>query len=630
MDALAAISQGIHAITNTCGEDTWPDQFSQQFRGKDVVVLLDHDETGRKGTEKRAESLAAHGATVSVASWPEDRPEKWDITDEIWDRGADSLCQIVEAAEAIVSTGQPAVSAVELLDSVGLKDLVGKSVDEVAAILREIPAKLAAIDADAVLRATVREAAVARLKEAKVGSARLVDAALGEKTAEGESDAGQGQVLALTDPVPWPEPVDGKVLLEELQGIVKRYVVLPEGGATAIALWSENTYVHDASDISPNLGIGSPEKRCGKTTVLSVLGQLVSRAVPASNISPAALFRTVEEYRPTLIIDEAETFVKDNEELRGILNAGHGRQNAFVIRTVGDDHKPRLFSTWCPKAFALIGRLPETLEDRSIVIPMRRRAPGEDVERFRLDRLDLEGLRRKSVRWAVDHLEELRGADPEMPEGLGDRAADNWRPLLAIADLAGGEWPERAREAAKALSGSSQDNDDEGSVRSMLLKDLRDLFEKCGDRLSSEQIIEVLTKMEERPWPEWYRGNPITQRGVAKLLEPFEIRPKQLWLGDNDSEKKKKRGYEKAEFEDAWKRYLDTPCPGTPIVGGSTGRSVGTQQVTLDSQVVEDESSTGCGIPVSRCSTTGLPGLPLAEPSNGAPRAQDTLRRVLI
>jgi putative DNA primase/helicase len=526
-------------------------------------------------------------------------------------------------------TGSPAVSAAELLDSVGLKDLDGKSTDEVAAILREIPAKFAAIDADAVLRATVREVAVARLKEAKVGSARLVDAAFGGKTAEGESDARQGQAMVLTDPEPWPEPVDGKELLEDKQDVLERYVVLPEGGATAIALWTENTYVHDASDISPNLGIGSPEKRCGKTVTLSTLGQLVSRPVPASNISPAALFRTVEEYQPTLIIDEAETFLKDNEELRGILNSGHGRANAFVIRTVGDDHKPRLFSTWCPKAFALIGRLPETLEDRSIVIPMRRRAPGESVERFRLDRLDLEDVRRKSVRWAADHLEDLRGSDPEIPEGLGDRAADNWRPLLAIADLVGGEWPERARKAAIALSGSNEDSDGEGSVRSMLLKDLRDLFEN-RDRLSSEQITEALVKMEERPWPEWYRGNPITQRGVAKLLEPFEVRPKQLWLGDNDSEKKKKRGYEKAEFEDVWKRYLDTPCPDTPIASGSTGRSVGTQQVTTDSQVVEDESSTGCEIPVSRCSTTGLPGLPLVEPSNESTRAKDTLREVLI
>jgi putative DNA primase/helicase len=519
-----------------------------------------------------------------------------------------------EPAPQLSANGPPSVSATatEVLDAAGLRDLAGKSINEIVAVLRQVAEQLKTADGDALLRAAVRDEAVARLKNAKVVSSptHLVDSALKGLTAESEEKDRQGQALLLTDPEPWPDPVDGTEVLADLQGVVKRYVVLPEGGATATALWAQNTYVHDASEISPCLGIVSPEKRCGKTTLLILLGQQVLRPVPASNISPASLFRTVEEYKPTLIIDEAETFLNENEELRGILNAGHHRANAYVIRTVGDDHKPRFFSTWCPKAFALIGRLPDTLEDRSIVIPMRRRAAGETVERLRLDRLDLEDLRRKCARWAADHLEELGDADPEMPDGLSDRAADNWRPLLAIADLVGGDWPTRAREAAKELSGSSRDGDGDGSTQTLLLEDLRDLF-KGTDRLSSEKIVEALVQKEDRPWPEWRRGQPITQRGVAKLLEPFGVRPKQLWLDD-----KKRRGYEKAEFKDVWERYLAPPSPETPVTSGRTGRNVGGQQVTPDEQAVGDESSTGYESPVSRCGTTVLPDLPVRDPQN--------------
>jgi len=503
-------------------------------------------------------------------------------------------------------------SATALLHGVGLVNLEGKSVDEVAAILRNIPKLLKDSNADSLLRAAVREEAVTRLKKANVASSPtiLVNSALKDSP---EEEDRQGQALALDDPVPWPEPVDGDGLLVELAGVLKRYVVLPTGGATATSLWSLYTYVHDASPISPYLGIVSPEKRCGKTTLLTVLGQQCLRPVPASNISPAALFRSVEEFRPTLIIDEAETFLHEKEELRGILNSGHHKSNAYVIRTVGDGHEPRIFSTWCPKALALIGRLPETLEDRSIVIRMRRRGPEEHVERFRLDRLDLEELRRKCARWGADHLEELRKADPEISDGLSDRAADNWRPLLAIADVAGGEWPARAREAAEILSGSNRDGNGDGSARIKLLEDLSELFES-GEKLSSEEIVEALAQKEDRPWPEWNRGQPISHRGLAKLLEPFEVRPKQLWLDDRDQHKKKKRGYEKADFKDAWKRYLDPPSLDPSSTSGRSGKSDGAQRVTSDGEAVGDQSSTGREIPVNSCSTTALPVLPDAPP----------------
>src|SRR5690606_21805116 len=138
-------------------------------------------------------------------------------------------------------------------------------------------------------------------------------------------------------------------------------------------------------------------------------------------------------------------------------------------------------------------------------IEMRRRLPSEHVERLRADQADaFLDLRRQAVRWGEDSIPELRHADPEMPEGLNDRAADNWRFLVAIADLAGGEWPARARETAMALSGDSATDTD--SVRTMLLADAADLIEAANGRLASTTLGEQLGDMEERPWPEWNRG----------------------------------------------------------------------------------------------------------------------------
>ena len=365
------------------------------------------------------------------------------------------------------------------------------------------------------------------------------------------NDGHQGAALALTDPEPWTHRVDGAELLAELARIIARFVGLPEGAPTAIALWVLFAHAHGAATVSPLLGFVSPEKRCGKTTALALLSALVPRPLPASNISAAALFRAVEAFRPTLLVDEADTFLADRDELRGILNAGHTRATAYTVRCDGDEHEARIFSTWGPKAIALIGRLPDTLEDRAVVVSMRRRAPGEQIERLRLDRLgELEPLRRQAARWAADNMEALSVADPATPGGLHDRAGDNWRPLLAIADRAGGDWPERARKAAALLSGAS--DGDDGSVGTLLLADLRGIFDSRGaERLASVDIVASLVEFEDRPWPEWRRGEQLTARGLARLLGPFGVRPKQMKFDGQNV-----RGYEREWFEDAWSRYL--------------------------------------------------------------------------
>jgi hypothetical protein len=354
----------------------------------------------------------------------------------------------------------------------------------------------------------------------------------------------------LRDVEPWLEPVDGSELLTAIADHVCWHVILPAHAAEAIALFVVYTHAHDAAEHSPILTVESPEKRCGKTTLASLLALLAARPLPVSNISTSAVFRTIEKYAPTLIIDEGDTFLRENEEMRGILNSGHNRSTAFVVRCEGDDHEPRLFTTWCAKAIFLIGSPPDTLRDRSVVVRLRRKKPGETVLRLRNRAEIFHELQSKAARWARDHLDSLRACEPEMPVGLNDRAEDNWRILLAIADEAGGPWRTKAREAARALSSDGTIDDSEmASAGTLILRDTQMVFNGRGaTSIGSLELIEGLCELPEAPWSEWRHGRPITGRGLAKLLKPFDIRPRHSRTGST---------YERRSFEDAWQRYLD-------------------------------------------------------------------------
>ena len=252
----------------------------------------------------------------------------------------------------------------------------------------------------------------------------------------------------------------------------------------------------------------------------------------------------MEKYSPTLLIDEADRALKNSEELNCILNASHVRKSAVTIRTVGENHEPRKFSTWCPKAIAAIGRLQDTLEDRGIILQMRRKARGKKTERWRGDRVEqFTPIRQKIFRWVQDNLEELRELDPEVPSEVNDRAADNWRSLLAIADLVGGEWPDGARKAALKVSG--RDDQSEETLGEQLLSDIRDYFKEQGaDRVSSEDLVKHLHILEECPWPEMPRtGKGRTKAGVARILKRYDIKPNQS-RGTGEKE----RGYDKEIF----------------------------------------------------------------------------------
>jgi putative DNA primase/helicase len=422
----------------------------------------------------------------------------------------------------------------------------------------------------------VRERAIQALRGKVSAHALMVDAALAPSRSA-KPGQGKGQAVGFESPVPWPEPVDGAALLLELAAVLNHYVALPVHADVAVALWSIHAHALDAADTTPLLALTSPTKRCGKTRTLAVLFSLVPRPLLTSNLTPAVVFRAIDAFSPTLLVDEADTFLAERAELHGVINSGHSRAAAFVLRISGDDHEPRRFSTWGAKAVAMIGRLPDTLTDRSITIEMRRRTFDEQIGRLRLDRLDaFVELCRRAARWAADHLGELRAAEPDVPAGLSDRAADNWRPLLAIADLAGDDWPRRARQAALALSGVEDSQD---GAREQLIGDIRDVFrERAVPRIFTEDILACLYARDDRPWREWRNGNPLTAIQLARLLKPFGIRPRSIRDGAGSA-----KGYELTAFADAFRRYLarDPSHPSQTKQGGllrdsSTRHAIGT------------------------------------------------------
>ncbi|MDB6059021.1 MAG: hypothetical protein JWO95_2865 [Verrucomicrobiales bacterium] len=454
------------------------------------------------------------------------------------------------------------------------------------------------------------------------------------------------------DVVPWDEPVNGAELLDELTATVRRFVVLPNCGAEAMALWILHTYAFELRDVSTYVGIESPEKRCGKTTLLGLLSELVNRPVVAANISSPAFFRVIEETKPTLLIDEADTFLQGNDELRGILNSGYAKKTAFVVRmanealarghrasafepipdeqqnnrisnpNVGIANENRKssessgmrlarFSSWCPKAVAAIGRLPETLADRCIVMRMQRKMVAEKCER--LKSLDGEILRRKCARFVQDHAEEIQSAQPTIPEALNDRAADIWEPLFVLADIAsdlnqqhrkadgksftegnkgnevmvespgakvegqkngiaedaagGGapgeiehqlctavpvvnkkSWAVIARDAALGLTAATQQAHPIGS----LLLDVKLAFmTKDREKMFSRDIVEVLLLRKLRPWTEMTRGREINEFMLAQILRRYGVRTRTVWI-DGQSAK----GYVRSDFEELFSRYI--------------------------------------------------------------------------
>jgi hypothetical protein len=521
------------------------------------------------------------------------------------DNGANSLSSVFTDAEPYSpdksSVGQDTASDDSVISSIlsesGVAILTEKySPEELQTALEKFSTTLA--QQSPLTIAIGKTALNKKLKEIKVPTSTDLVKALFRSLEEQTSDS-QGATLWFEDPDPWEEEVEGQELLNEIESTFKEYLILPEGGSVAVTLYILNSYCTEASFICPILFFKSPEKRCGKTTAMRLCGAMVSCPLLTTSISSAALFRTIEKYGPTILIDEADTFVKDSEEIRGVINAGHTR-DGVVIRSVGDKHEPKAFRVYGAKIIAAIGGMPTTIEDRAIAIPMKRRHSGEKVERLRGDRLDqFENIKRKCIKWAETNLDKLKAIDPEVPAFLDDRAADNWRPLFSIASVVGGLWSEKALKAAEILSKCRTEDESDGVL---LLKDIHYLFnaQKIG-HLLTEVVILHLATLENRPWSEWRRGKPITPRQLASLLKPFNIQSGQVWMNGAN-----KRGYSKVDFLDAWDRYL----PLDPLESNNNN------QLDPDSDTLEKPISSGLEGHITHCKEKGLVGLADQKPAN--------------
>ncbi|MFM1816426.1 MAG: hypothetical protein RLZ98_3121 [Pseudomonadota bacterium] len=364
---------------------------------------------------------------------------------------------------------------------------------------------------------------------------------------KGDEDGTSSSSGLFNDPDPWREPVQLQELLDEIVSYIRMHVVVTQAQAYTMALWVLAAHAHSAARISPILTIQSPEKRCGKTTLLGVLECLLPRALSTSHITPAAIFRTVEKYHPTLLIDEADTFIHTSTDMWGILNSGHTKHGARVIRLTGEGHDPKPFSTWCPKVVALIGKLPSTLEDRSIVIRLERKLKTDLVAKFN-DGARAKGreLMAKAMRYIQDHEIELTAMEPCEDHDLDDRAADNWELMFKIATLAGDKWIERAKAAATIITASSADAKLSDGER--LLADIRKVFDSGGfDEIGSKGLSAKLNSDEQSVWRTQREGRGLSTRGIAQLLRPFGISPRK---------QRDHNVYRRADFEEAWERYL--------------------------------------------------------------------------
>lgn len=352
----------------------------------------------------------------------------------------------------------------------------------------------------------------------------------------------------------------GAALLDDVEEHLARYVAYPgEAERVAHTLWVAHTHDLGAFESTPRLAFLSPEPGSGKTRALEVTDTLVPSPMHVLSASPAALFRSLAKGRRTLLLDEVDAIFgrrgkdENNEDLRALLNAGH-RAGATIPRCVGPTHDVTEFEVYAAVALAGLGDLPDTLMTRSVVIRMRRRAAGEHVQPFRA-RYDVEPgheLRDRLAAW-VESVAERLEVIPTMPPGVDDRPADVWEPLLAVADAAGGAWPERARQACLALVNASTSR--EASLGIRLLTDLKVIF-TGEDAIATSSILSALCDIDEAPWAD-LRGKPLDARGLAWRLSQYGIRSKNIRQPDDGVLK----GYTAEDLYDAWARYVPDAAP---------------------------------------------------------------------
>jgi putative DNA primase/helicase len=564
--ALEAL--GLRATTSAHGAKGARKTDWEPLAGRYVVIAPDNDLDGREDYAPSVTALLlklSPRPTVRILQLP-GLPPKGDCVEWIEARNGKppeeiraELIELASKAEAVGETAQSAQAG----NAGDKKETDEEAITRVAALSTMEYERVREVEAQ---KLDCRVAVLDSLVQAR----RLLT------RPGGNGDDLQGEAVVFEDVEPWPEPVDGAEVLDEISATFSSYVIQPQYNADTVTLWSTHTHCFSEFQISPRLQVTSPEGECGKTTLRDLIGLFSSRPQAMENLTPAVLFRIISAHHPTILADEYDTWIYDNDELRGLFNAGH-RKGGRAFRIEGEAREVRFFDAYAPTVLCGLGRLPGTLPSRSITIRLERASKEEKPKRFDSRHVQHEvELCRKLARWVADNRVALAACDPVLPEGAFNRVADNWRPLFAIAEAAGGEWPGRCSEAFEKLT--RVEREDTESLRIMLLCDIREVFRgewplplegqppKPVERIFSKDLTDNLEEMTERPWPEVRRGGKaITARWLASNLAAFGIHSKNIRIGEDQA-----KGYERAQFDKVFAKYIpETPdMSSKPHQGG--------------------------------------------------------------
>ncbi|WP_187437042.1 DUF3631 domain-containing protein [Bradyrhizobium rifense] len=576
-DALANQACLVATTMSEGASAKWARELTPYFKDRRVVILPDADAPGRKHGQKVAKGLYDVAASIKIVDLYPDRSDGHDVSDWLkHDAVAAKLFKAVEAAPEwqLEAASEPSATATA----------------EDAALLAELAA-LPPFD-----YAKRRKRAATKLGISVSDLDRFVAEQRAEMAIEGmEMLYDHWQVL------PWDEAVEGKLLFRALSECIRRYVILTEPQATTVALWVVYSWLHEHERFathSPVLLVRSAEKDSGKTTLLGIITFLTRRALNSVEISGAALFRSIAKWAPTFVIDEGDDVLVDNGDLRSVVNSGWTRGQT-VIRCHHDTHEPESFSTFAPKVLGMKGdKLPDTTLSRALAIDMKPKLAGEWIADFdHLDNETFARLRRQILRWAADNAEALASRQPEIPQDFHNRRRANWRPLLAIAEQM--EMKQAGWDAALAIEQRQITADPSTGIQ--LLTAIRFIFDEMvagrlvlgqadKDRLMTVRLIQELIDIPESPWATYGKNEkPITAAQVTKLLKPYGIKSGSVRIPKEGETTPK--GYLRAWFEDAFKRYLPPATEAETRSDFSAAQSRGGLPDTPDTTLITKDFS---------------------------------------
>ena len=530
-EAAAEIFPDCAVVTSSTGAERAGMSTWEGLKGKEVLILPDHDEPGSNYAHDVAGFAFVHRANdIQIA----------DTSSLGWEKG-DDIADHKDLGESIFDALRPWS---EFDPSKREKGLV------------KALAALAAGDYDRIRAEAAKSLGIG------VQTMNKLVKAIRTSLPDDDSDD-EDEVETLRSTKPCDGDVNSEEVFQEIVGVIKKHVFLDDGATVAIAMWILMSWVNDQLYILPQLLLTSPIKQCGKTTTLSVIQALVNRPLASGNISAAAIYRAIEEWKPTLLLDEADTYLRKNIELAGVLNSGHTRETAFVTRVTEIDgkQKPVRFSTWAPKVIAGIGvSAADTTIDRSVIIRLQRKPADMLLSRLALRFSDdMEPLRSRIARWAVD-VKDVQIDESALNFINNDRARDNWAALLAVARHVGKVATEALLAAARAMSDNSDlSSDREGD----LLRDLKVVIAEIAAEAAAKKtdatllptkvILDKLNKLEDSQWTNFNRGTGLNGHGLARMLKLFGLASTIKKAAET---KKTVRGYLAADFTSVFARYL--------------------------------------------------------------------------